>query len=492
MIFTHFAPDAADLDIFVDGFTVTAGDARGNDDDNAYGGGLFVHHPEDTNRVVGPQIKNCRFIGNRSNLAGGAIASYNYDLDIRHTSIIRNETSANTVTGQPVIKSLFAGGGISIQGALTLVNSEVIGNVALGTAADHGGGAVETVLDPSILANCFFAGNEMRGPNGSGGGAFLNGPAKVMNCVFSGNECEGTGGGALDVGDGSEVDQSTFYGNSAPNGDGGAILFPTTVGDGGELFNSIAWANTDFNNAGDWKQQFFGRVCPRYSDIQDWDCNNLPLNCLGLDACEDFANICVDPLFVDPDGTDNVLGTEDDDLHVMLRSLTMDKASDINIPADAGDVDDSGTTAEELPLDLDLKTRKFNAVADFPQTVDMGAYERDCQGCPWDLNDDGKVGRADELILMANLGATCHQADFDFPWGVGAEDSVLLLANAGPCPPGICTGAGPGGNWPEEVVEIVILLGFDPEEFKYWIENEASDIEILAIVTIIFELMDDE
>ncbi len=55
--------------------------------------------------------------------------------------------------------------------------------------------------------------------------------------------------------------------------------------------------------------------------------------------------------------------------------------------------------------------------------------------CPWDLDDNGTVGAADLLALLASWGP-CKgcPADFDGNGNVGASDLLALLANWGPCP----------------------------------------------------------
>lgn len=83
-----------------------------------------------------------------------------------------------------------------------------------------------------------------------------------------------------------------------------------------------------------------------YSDVQGWDGSFSGGN-----------NNTNDPLFVDPNGADNIPGTEDDNLRLSAGSSSIDTADNSAVP--------SGLTT-----DLDGNPRIENG------TVDMGAYER--------------------------------------------------------------------------------------------------------------------
>ena len=55
--------------------------------------------------------------------------------------------------------------------------------------------------------------------------------------------------------------------------------------------------------------------------------------------------------------------------------------------------------------------------------------------CPWDISDDGVVGTADLLLLLATWGEDPGgPPDFDGNGAVGTSDLLELLANWGPCP----------------------------------------------------------
>ncbi len=63
------------------------------------------------------------------------------------------------------------------------------------------------------------------------------------------------------------------------------------------------------------------------------------------------------------------------------------------------------------------------------------AYLFGASYCPWDIDNNGAIGAADLLSLLASWGP-CKgcPADFDGNGSVGASDLLALLVNWGPCP----------------------------------------------------------
>jgi hypothetical protein len=93
------------------------------------------------------------------------------------------------------------------------------------------------------------------------------------------------------------------------------------------------------------------------------------------------ANINTDPLFMDADGSDDTVGTADDNLRLLAGSLCIDAGDNNAVPPDANDLDGDGNTTEPVPWDLDSQPRFVDDLntADSgngtPPIVDMGAYE---------------------------------------------------------------------------------------------------------------------
>ena len=73
------------------------------------------------------------------------------------------------------------------------------------------------------------------------------------------------------------------------------------------------------------------------------------------------------------------------DYHLQAASPCIDAGDNTAVPPDTADLDDDGDTAERIPLDLDANSRFVDfpppggtGVADppdYPEIVDMGAYE---------------------------------------------------------------------------------------------------------------------
>jgi hypothetical protein len=170
-------------------------------------------------------------------------------------------------------------------------------------------------------------------------------------------------------------------------------------------------------------------------------------------------NIQDDPCFVDADGSDNVMGTEDDNLRLSPGSPCIDEGNNIAVPADTADLDNDGNTAERTPLGLDYGQRfaddpctPDSGIPDpphYPQVVDMGAYEyRYYSNTCWDaaecagqsLGDatcDGNVNLADLFALKAHFGKGAPWtppeccADFTQDGSINLADLFILKAGFG-------------------------------------------------------------
>ena len=189
------------------------------------------------------------------------------------------------------------------------------------------------------LINCAFYNNWA----GAGGGGLDSGGDGVImiNCLFSGNSAPNAGAFGHSWGS-AVVVNCTFVGNSAEYLMGGM-----GAGEAATIVNSVFWGNTD--NGGDEQRAqigYPGDYPPTidYSCVQAWD------GTLGGEG-----NVDVDPLFVDTDGPDDIVGTLDDNLRLSADSPLIN----------AGDPDPFMVAA----YDLDGHTRILC------DRVDMGAYE---------------------------------------------------------------------------------------------------------------------
>lgn len=221
--------------------------------------------------------------------------------------------------------------------------------------AEDFGGAMVLASGASQLVDCRFFGNI--GVRGGAIGMENTAFPHYINTIFSGNIADEGGAihcaGAITI----RLSDCTLSGNTAETTTGGILVIGT---DNIFLNNNILWGNTDATGQTLDAQLAFDRDPPEvfYSCIQ-----GLPDGQWGR------GNINVNPLFVDPDGADGVVGTADDDLHLNLGSPCIDQGSNELLPVDEFDLDGDDDSDEALPLDFEGDPRIIDKV------VDMGADE---------------------------------------------------------------------------------------------------------------------
>ncbi len=366
---------------------------------------------------ISPIVQDCWFEGN-----GGGLQSTATDGLIQRCVFLNNTPNAS-------------GGGASIW----TTNGSVVDCIFIGNSSGNDGGGVFFYTDNGMMLNCLVAGNVAER---YGGGLALAGSSGgvVANCAIFANTTLTRDGGGVSVQEVQEQDAPRLANCTIANNVSGRFIggvtarFPLDVA---TITNCIVWGNADTVNEGESAQiGGNGSFDINYSCIEGWT---------GLFG--GIGNIGDDPLFVDPDGPDDIPGTEDDDLHLAPGSACIDAANNWGVPVDENDYDEDGVLCELFPADLDSNPR-FNAdEADLdpgcgvPVVVDMGAYEYQFEPVDQvtvaDLNGDNAVGAADLLGLLVSWGSCgkgCCLADFDLDGNVGAVDLLALLANWGPCP----------------------------------------------------------
>jgi parallel beta-helix repeat protein/predicted outer membrane repeat protein len=370
------------------------------------------------NYLGSPTLTNCSFTGNSARGYGGAI-------------YLTGSSSTNA----------------------TLTNCTFIDN----SASDGGGGMCLFGGDELTLTNCTFSGNSA----GTDGGGiftmvFVFDITKFINCTFSGNSATSDGGGYYASHDYATFSNCTFSENKAGGDGGGFCIF---LNGGTADFNDcILWGNRA-NNEGPQIaiKTASANVGVNYCDVQgDW-----------FDVYEQYpdtlnwgsGNIDSDPCFVDADGADNTVGTEDDDLHLLADSNCIDAGDNTAVPADTADLDGDGDVVERTPLGLDYGQRfaddpctPDSGVADPPdyvEVVDMGAYEyryysntcwdaAECAGhASGDATCDGSVNLADLFKLKEHFGKSSPWlapeccADFTHDGSINLADLFALKAGFG-------------------------------------------------------------
>ncbi len=271
------------------------------------------------------------------------------------------------------------GGGMTvIEGAPTVVGCRFLANEAL-TA---GGAAYcnDGTLGTTRFINCSFVKNTAingMGPASGGGLYATQADVLLANCVFIGNVASGGGdmtsgfGGAIYHDDGQMgLINSTLYANSANLFAGGIFLGQATANL--DVDGTILWDNSDTGGVIESAQiePFVGTLTIDYSIVHALSG--------GLGGA---GNLASDPLFSDPDGPDDILGTDDDDLAPLAGSPAIDAGNTPALPLDEADIDGDADTGEVLPLDASGAARRV----DDPDTgdtgggsapiVDIGAYE---------------------------------------------------------------------------------------------------------------------
>ncbi len=318
----------------LDGFTISGGAAIDSSTPHNRGGGLLIEN-------ANPTLSNLVIRGNWCSTTGAGIFATNSHSRLTAVSIVDNE-SANV------------GGGIyGLHSDLILVGATLMDNTAW-----SGGGIYNNEGSPTLV-NCRFLGNQATG--GSGGGIYNldQSDPTFVNVLFSGNSA-GQYGGAMANNSGCDphLVNVTLSGNSAGNsGDSISSVgssFPSAS-------NSVLWGNTPDQIYND----LTSAISLSYCDVAG-----------GYDSCLDL-----DPLFIDADGADDILGTADDDLRLAADSPLIDAGYNGALPADSVDLDGDGDTAEIISIDLAGAPRVLDvaAAADTGPgpvpIVDLGAYE---------------------------------------------------------------------------------------------------------------------
>jgi len=374
----------------LDGFTITSGHASGTSFDG-YGGGIQL-------ATSSAKVRNCRIINNFAMIGGGA-----------------------WMTG----------------GAPQFQRCDFVNNTS-----DGPGGGLRAIASASLVAvhNCRFLGNDAA--NDGGGVSTSNQNVWMANCVFSGNTAGENGGAVLGTGPDGDVRlyhctvgyNDAFMSAGGVRGDGGADA---------RLYNSILWGNTDGQGAGVFNAQYEVEV-PGIVEAQ----YNIIQSVSGLPT----ANNGLTPLFIDANGPDNIIGTDDDNYRVASNSPAIDSGINTQITLDVTDLDGDGVQLESVPVDLDDQPRRVDD-PDVTDTgngtapiIDRGAYERPLPQCLADIaplpNGDELVNVQDLLAVIAVWGPcanpnACPADIAPAPSGddtVNVQDLLAVIAAWGACP----------------------------------------------------------
>lgn len=411
----------------LDGFAVTSGRADGGIDVDDGGAALLVSDGGS------PTIMNCTFSLNTAARFGGAVYCSNGSSPAFDGCLFLGNTALGTTWPE-------GGGAVySYSGSHPKFTDCVFD-----TNTGNLGGAVANLFDchPTFTA-CIFTRNVAVGAGADGGAIYnySNCSPEIDQCVIEDNEAAAGGGISNWFGSAPGVTGTILRGNTV-TGDGGAVfnydncpvqmvnslmignsagygaammnLFSsdsalincsvvgnTATGYQGGIYsydssptidNTILWSNVDLDGSIQSSQliAWNGSFTINYSTVQG--------GVAGLGGVDNSAS---DPLFVDADGADDVLGTPDDDVHLQAGSPSIDTGNTSALPA--------GTFA-----DLDGGPRLWGIA------VDRGAYEY-VEPVPADADGDGDVD-ANDLAAFENCATGpaigppapgCEPFDFD-------------------------------------------------------------------------------
>jgi hypothetical protein len=278
----------------LDGFTITAGNANG-DDPNCHGGGMYnvsVSSPTLTNiifirnsasyagggmynSISSPMLTNVIFKGNSSQ-AGGGMLTGTGNPTFMNVTFEQNSVSFGGAVGGGLLNSdgspsltnvIFrdnvsgnaAGGMLNSNGNPTLTNVIFSGNYAnhygggmgneygnpilvdvtfINNVSTLGGAGMSNSSSSPILTNVTFSGN----PSHRGGGMYnVNSSPTLTNVTFTGNNGDAGGGGMYEDSSASVLINVTFKGNTASTYGGGIFSLSNN---NLQIQNAIFWGNT--------------------------------------------------------------------------------------------------------------------------------------------------------------------------------------------------------------------------------------------------------
>jgi len=435
--------DATDQTAVLDGFTIIGGNANGSDA-NHNGGGM-------ANYGGSPTLANCTFTKNSASGDGGGMAHYRSSPTLTNCIVSGNSANAdgggircdegNPTIAHCVIKGNWAsdgGGGIySTRGSPTISRCTVMGNSAhmgagmscgedcslsmknciiSGNMSNEVGGAMDCWKCSPSITGCTISGNTT---GGNGGGLFFSHASPtITNCAIIGNMVTGYtfGDVSISLGGGvfcshpctAFVTNCTIVGNSAYgaedfNAGGGifsfddsnltvnnCILWGNSAAEGAQIALSLIIDSNDYGSS---------TMTVSYSDVQD-EVLGVYVESAGTLNWGD-GNIDADPLFLDANGPDGTIGTQDDDLRLSSGSPCMDAGDNNSVPLDTADLDNDGNTIELLPYDINGHRRLIDGDCNDTEVVDMGAYESNYAymgdfdyDCDVDFEDFGIFGSA--------------------------------------------------------------------------------------------------
>ncbi|MBN2271023.1 MAG: hypothetical protein JXN61_10435, partial [Sedimentisphaerales bacterium] len=266
-------------DTLLDGFTITGGNADGQDWYDSVGGGILVEID------CAFTVRDCTIIGNRAEYGGGGMYNgYFTEIALTDCTFKANTASVGGAIcggdGGFITRCLLSGNLAHNGGAIAHCTAQLKDSIVSANKAEAYGGGIHIYECSQVLVNCVLAGNSA----GYGGGALLidgeegGGKANLLNC--------------------------TLVGNSAPRGNALATgLYEHEYPQAITVKNCILW-DGDFEI---WNEDA-SRILIEYSDLRGGASGVYDP---ALEVLWAGGNLDADPCFADP-GYWDVNGTPED------------------------------------------------------------------------------------------------------------------------------------------------------------------------------------
>ncbi|BBO84830.1 hypothetical protein DSCO28_53960 [Desulfosarcina ovata subsp. sediminis] len=305
--------------VVIDGFTIIGGNANGTGSE-VYGGGIYSNGTDVT-------IQNCTLKNNNATSGGGAIFLSGSNIAISH-SIIKNNQGGYYGGGiymkasSPTLKGLIFQGNSSGNGGAIFITENsspliISCTIESNTATYWGGGIYLGSASNSELNNCIISNNEAGIDDslvdyyGGGGIAAFESTMNLNNCVILKNLCC-HGGGIYSLGSSAiaNLNNCTFTENTGKYGGAISQIEGQMHINNGIFWNNHAESGNEIRNRNAILNIGFSNISGGIQGIIN----------IGGSLNDNGANIDLDPLFVDPDGIDNIQGNEDDNFYLSFSS----------------------------------------------------------------------------------------------------------------------------------------------------------------------------
>ncbi|TCC89347.1 T9SS type B sorting domain-containing protein [Pedobacter frigiditerrae] len=375
----------------LDGFTITGGNADQVVSLNINTQQIFQHRGGGLCLMnSAPVLNNLVFQNNRADVGGAIFTNGNAILSLNKLTFLRNLAKA--------------GGALSSENTenLAFFSCNFTGNASV-DGSNGFGGAILSSGGTISLHNCQFTNNAS---SASGGAIFAERLTTVNNTVFASNSGNDAGGAIfirginLPGGTTSNFMNCSFINNQSPNGPIlNWLLNSTNTGSvfGINFINSIIYNGNNAIQLGSVPHVSFKHSILQHSGSLG--------SSFALDAVS-TSLLNQDPLFTDIDGTDNILGTSDDDFTLRFNSQALGAGSNSLYEAA-----DGNTANNSLATDKDLAgNARLKGI-----NIDLGAYELQSQ--PQTINP------------IANLTKTYGDTAFE-PGGTSTSGLTLTYVSA--------------------------------------------------------------